>query len=124
MGAWVFASCVAWLCSYSRDEFGTLPPLAPGRLLAGLPDGPRRTAGRVLGRLVLPGLSLGQVRWLIGEHQPRLKPLPTVGLVGGALFARFGYENYGLSVTFLSDAAGVLRVGGIVYNPNRASVRP
>ena len=115
---------IAWLTLPPPNEFGALPPFAPGPLLARMPDGPRRAVGRALGQLVQEGMPLGQVRWLLGEHQPHLKPLPTGGLVGGVRFTRLDFADYGLSVAFLSGWDGVLRVSEVDRTPKRSVLPP
>jgi hypothetical protein len=45
------------------------------------------------------------------------KPLPTGGLVGGILFMWRQYYNYGVTVSFTNDNAGVLRVDSVTFWP-------
>ena len=120
----VIAVQMAWLSPAAPNEFEALSPFAPGTLLARMPDHPRRAVGWALGQLVQEGMTLGQVRWLLGEHQPHLKPLPTDGLAGGVRFTRLDFADYGLSVAFLSGGDGVLRVSGVERTPKRSVPRP
>jgi hypothetical protein len=124
MGAWMLAVFATWLSSLPAEDFGVIPPWSPGRILAGLPDTPRREVGRTLGWLVQEGMPLARVRWLLGEHQPRLKPLPTSGLIGGIRFAQFDYGDYSLSVSFCDGAGGVLRVSAVSRSRRRSSAPP
>src|SRR5262245_32609373 len=117
MVSWVFAASLAWLSLSAPSEFGPIPPLAPSRIVGELPDGAQKVVGRVLGRLVFEGMPLGRVRWLLGEHQPHLKPLPTGGVVGGVCFGRFDYVDYGLSIDFMSGMDGILRVRRVSRTP-------
>jgi hypothetical protein len=117
MVSWALAAIVAWLSLLPANESGPTSSLTPGGIVGGLPDSPRKLVGRVVARLVSEGIPLERVRWLLGEHQPRRKPLPTGGLVGGVRFTRFDYADYGLSVDFVSDSDGVLRVSRVSRDP-------
>src|SRR5262249_9770611 len=120
----VIAALAAWFALPQPEVFWPLPPLSPGNIVARMPDVPRRAIGWGLGQLVGDGMPLGRVRWLLGEHQPHMRPRPNWGLVGGVLITRFDYADYGLSVAFLSDQDRVLRVSGVYRTPNRSPLRP
>ncbi len=79
-----------------------------------LSDISRRVAGRVLGTFVREGMTEGQVRRILGRDQ---RSLPMGGTVGGVLFFHWDYRDYGLSVSFLSDHTGVVRVSAVDFRP-------
>jgi hypothetical protein len=51
---------------------------------------------------------------ILGKGQ---KPLPTGGLTGSTVFRFRCYYDYGLSVSFVSDGSGVLRVDWVAFRP-------
>ena len=74
---------------------------------------PKRVAGRVLGSLVREGMTVEQVRRLLGDHEG----LPTGGVVGGISFYTYRYPDLGLGVDFVSDGASPARVRAVRYDP-------
>src|SRR5262249_5441470 len=73
-----------------------------------------RLQGRVLGSLIRDGMTDEEVVRILGKGD---KPLPTAGLVGGVLFMWRQYGDNGVTVSFISDNAGVLRVDSVTLWP-------
>jgi hypothetical protein len=65
-----------------------------------------------LGGLVRQGMTAEDVEQVLGKGS---KPLPTVGIAGGVLFGNMPYRDLWLTVEYLGDEAGVLRVNEVHY---------
>src|SRR5262249_11027442 len=71
-----------------------------------------RVQGRILGWFVRTGMTQTEVDQILGSDPSRLD---SGALIGGTIFWTWRYSGYGVTVSFLSDGAGVLRVSSIDF---------